>query len=270
MTCPDDEVLEDEPIVAECRGSFPAGRRDRVRQRLGATDRAHPLATATCRRLDQEREPDPLCSSHERVVRLVGIVIPREHWHPERRGEPPGRGLVAHRSDRSGWRADPADPGRDDRLGEVGVLGEEAEARVDRVGAGSARGLDDGRDVEQIESVRPVRVRDDRRDAEVGARAGDPSGDLATVGDEDGADGSPIRRPRRPRRPGVPGAPGAAMNASSASIATRHRPPTRRAGNFPLAIHRWTDRVVAPTRSAAWLGLSSSVMTVAIVAYPAR
>ena len=59
------------------------------------------------------------------------------------------------------------------------------------------------------------------------------------------------------------------MNASNASDATRHRPPTRRAGNNPRAIHRWTLLVVVPMRAAAWLGLSSSVMSVAIVAFGA-
>ena len=45
--------------------------------------------------------------------------------------------LVAHRADRVGRRADEGQPGVGDRLGEVGVLGQEAEARVDRVGAGA-------------------------------------------------------------------------------------------------------------------------------------
>jgi hypothetical protein len=55
-------------------------------------------------------------------------------------------------------------------------------------------------------------------------------------------------------------------NASIASLATRQRPPTRRAGSRPLAIQRWTERVLAPIRAAASLGLSSSVIVVAIVA----
>jgi hypothetical protein len=35
----------------------------------------------------------------------------------------------------------------------------------------------------------------------------------------------------------------------------------------PLAIQRWTERVVAPIRAAAWLGLSSSGMSDVIVAF---
>ena len=57
-----------------------------------------------------------------------------------------------------------------------------------------------------------------------------------------------------------------APNASIAPNATRQRPPTRRAGSCPVAIHLWTDLVVAPRRSAACLGLSSSDMDGAIVA----
>jgi len=56
------------------------------------------------------------------------------------------------------------------------------------------------------------------------------------------------------------------LNASNAPDATRHRPPTRRAGRTPDAIHRWTERVVAPILAAASLGLISSFMIGAIVA----
>jgi hypothetical protein len=69
-------------------------------------------------------------------------------------------------------------------------------------------------------------------------------------------------------RPGAGLVPGPlAAKASNASDATRQRPPTRRAGRRPLAIQRWTERVVAPIRAAARLGLSSSDMSGAIVAW---
>ena len=51
--------------------------------------------------------------------------------------------LVAEGSDGSGGRADPGEPGVDDRLGEVGVLGQEAVARMHRVGAGALGRVDD-------------------------------------------------------------------------------------------------------------------------------
>ena len=64
------------------------------------------------------------------------------------------------------------------------------------------------------------------------------------------------------RRPASSAAWGSswAMNASNASDATRHRPPTRRAGSVPLAIQRWTVRVDVPSRLATSLGLSSSAI----------
>ncbi len=53
-------------------------------------------------------------------------------------GDVPGGDLVAEVADRLRGRPDPGQPGVDDGLGEVGVLGEEAVAGVHRVGAGPA------------------------------------------------------------------------------------------------------------------------------------
>ena len=171
--------------------------------RSGVADRAHALAAAAGRRLDEERDSRSCVGRRdEGVVRLVGLVVAGEDRDAERGGEPAGGGLVAHRADRRGRRADPADPGRDDGLGEVGVLGEEPEARVDGVGAGRAGGRDDRVDVEQVEGVGAVGRGHDRPDAEPVARPGDPRRDLAAVRDEQGPDrgagGPPTRRRRTP------------------------------------------------------------------------
>jgi hypothetical protein len=56
----------------------------------------------------------------------------------------PGRHLVAEVADRLRRGADPGQSGVDDRLREVGVLGQESVTRVHRVGAGT------GRDVENL------------------------------------------------------------------------------------------------------------------------
>ena len=64
------------------------------------------------------------------------------------RGDVPGGDLVAEVADRLRGRADPGQPGVDDGLGEVGVLGEEAVAGVDRVGARLRRGVEELVDVE--------------------------------------------------------------------------------------------------------------------------
>ena len=88
--------------------------------------------------------------------------------------------------------------------GEVGVLGEEAVAGMDRLGPGLLGGLDDLLDVEValgrdrgadqeslvgLAHVRRVavdlRVDGDRADAHLLQRAGDADRDLAAVGDQD-------------------------------------------------------------------------------------
>ena len=98
----------------------------------------------------------------------------------------------------SGRRADPGEAGRDDLLGEVGALGEEAVAGVDRVGAGlerrpaRARRVEVGRDLDA--SVGRPRVqraevvgRDDGDGLDPEPRAGaeDAERDLSAICDEE-------------------------------------------------------------------------------------
>ena len=118
--------------------------------------------------------------------------------------QPLGLELVAHRADRGGRRADEDDALGRQRLGEGGVLGEEAVARMDRLGAGRERRLDDPLDpqVALRGGRRPDRHRlvghahvqrlgiglgvdRDRRDAQPPAGADHAAGDLAAVGDQD-------------------------------------------------------------------------------------
>ena len=132
-----------------------------------------------------------------------------------------GRGLVAHRPDRLRRRADPADAGIDDALREVGVLGEEPEARVERVGAGRAGRGDHGVGIEEVDRVGAVGARHDRADPEPVARARDACRDLAAVGDEDRLDRSATRtgwlkRANRVKRDTPP-----TTNASRGQLSTR-------------------------------------------------
>src|SRR6185312_299950 len=111
--------------------------------------------------------------------------------------------LRAHLFDRLGRRADPGDAGLSAGAGEVGVLGEEAVAGVDCLGAGILGGRDDLLDVEVALSrdrgadqeglvggahMRGVavdlRVDSDRDDPHLLQGAGDANGDLAAVGYE--------------------------------------------------------------------------------------
>ena len=115
-----------------------------------------------------------------------------------------GGDLVAHHPDVFGLRADEGDAGLLDDLGELGVLGQEAVARVDRLRAGDLGGGDDGRDVEvgfgggrRADADALVREADvhgvavgfgmdgHRVDAHLLARAVHAEGDLATVRNED-------------------------------------------------------------------------------------
>ena len=80
------------------------------------------------------------------------------------------------------------DPGGQHGLREFGVLGQEAEPRVERVGTDGPCGRDDRADVEQVECVGTVGPRKDRPDPEPVAGPGDPVRDLAAVGDEEGPD----------------------------------------------------------------------------------
>ena len=113
-------------------------------------------------------------------------------------------GLVAHLLHHVGARPDEGDALVGADLGEVGVLGEEAVAGMDRLGAGLQRRADDARDLEvalrgrggaDVDGLvgeahhRRVgvggRVDRDRLDAELATRPGHAQRDLAAVGDQD-------------------------------------------------------------------------------------
>ena len=78
----------------------------------------------------------------------TGSLVPASERGADLLGDVAGLDLVAEVLDRLGRRADPDEPGVDDGLGEVAVLGEEAVAGVHRVGTGLLGGGDDLLDVE--------------------------------------------------------------------------------------------------------------------------
>jgi hypothetical protein len=183
-----EESLEDQPVVAECRLRLAARSGELGGESVEVADRPHPFSTAAAGRLDEEWNADGRRGGRQRVIRLVGIVVARRCRDAELGCQAPSGGLVAHRSYRSWWRTDPRDAGIDDVLGEVGVLGEEPEARVDRVSAAGSRGRDDRGSVEEVERVFAAGQGDDGPDAERVARPPDAVRDLGAVGDEDGRD----------------------------------------------------------------------------------
>ena len=230
------EVALDEALAATERGDGLTG--GRVEQLGDLLDGARDLQAATAAavgRLDGHREAVLLGERDD----LVGVVDRVGGAGHQRRvgagGDVPGLDLVAEGVDRRGGGADPPQPGVHDGLGEGGVLGEEAVAGVDRVGAGLAGHLEQlllhqvgvaGRGAAEgvglvgdldVQGV-PVRIgiHRNRTDAAVCARPRDAHGDLATVGNEDLGDrlrrrlgdGRHAREPspfprRHPHPPGV-------------------------------------------------------------------
>jgi hypothetical protein len=112
--------------------------------------------------------------------------------------------LQSHSADRGGRGADECEASGRDGLDEVGVLGKEAIAWVDGLGAGAAAGFDDVVDCHitlrsrrrpdvngfigfgDMEGV-PVRVGidSDGRDAEAACGADDTTGDFTAISDQD-------------------------------------------------------------------------------------
>ena len=185
---PLDESLEDEPVVAECGRRFAPRSRELGRQPVEGADGSHAFPAATGCRLDQKGYPDPLRGGDQGLVGLVGVVVALGRRDPEVSSDPTRCGLVAHGADGRRRGTDPGQPGIEDRLGEVRVLRKEAEPRVDGIRAGTPGGIDDGLAVEEVDRVRAGGLWDHNADAKLGARPGDPPGDLAAVGHEDRPD----------------------------------------------------------------------------------
>ena len=124
-----DVALAEDAVVAEGRARFAACRRERLVELGRVVDDAHPAAAAARGRLDDERIAD-----------LGGLALGDDgHFggacdllRPE---------LVAALAKRLRRRPDPRQPRGLDRLGEVGILGEEPVAGVNRVGARRAGGV---------------------------------------------------------------------------------------------------------------------------------
>jgi hypothetical protein len=201
VTRPFEEPLEDQPLVAEGSERLPARGGKRGLEVCRSPDGAHALAAAAGGRLDEDRVADPARRPRQRGVVLRVAVVAGNRRDAEALRQLPRGGLVAHRPDRRRRRPDPQDPRIGHGLGEVRVLGEEAEARVDGVRSGSARRVDDSRDVEEVERLGPFGPGHDRRDSQRFARPMDADRDLAAVRHEQSADRQSLRGVGGPRGP---------------------------------------------------------------------
>ena len=197
----DDGLLDEDGRVAEGALGLAHARLDGLAQLGAVVDPAHAPTAAAGDGLDEERGRDGLGRREQRVDvggRLDGL----QGRHAGRARGRDGAGLVAGQGQHVGGGADEGDAGVGARLGQGGVLGQEAVARVDRVGAGPQRDGDDRLGVEVgphrvpaladlvgLVGLEPVlgpavlvREDRDRARADLVGRAERPDRDLAAVG----------------------------------------------------------------------------------------
>jgi hypothetical protein len=213
-----DGALEDELAAAERGGGLGAGGADRGGELGLGLDLAHASTAAAGRGFDQDGESD---LEGLGVQALVGLAVVGAVLKARDAGDAGGDhgalglGLVAHGVDGVRARADEDEAGVEAGLRELGVLGEEAVAGVDRVGAGVGGGGEQALDVE-VRVAHGGRADEDGAvgEADVGGvgvglavdgdgavaegvgAADDAAGDLAAVGDQDGAEGRHVRMSR--------------------------------------------------------------------------
>ena len=199
-------LLEVDVGVAEGLSASARAVSKRVGELALVARHAHPAPAAAGRGLEDDRVAR-LRREGERLVRPTRAApsLPGTIGTPAAATVRRARDLVAHPADRLGRRADERDVALLADLGEVGVLGQEAVARMDRVGVGDLGRRDDRRRCSRYEAARRggpdadvlvgeahvervavgLGVDGDRLDAELAAGRDDPQGDLAPVGDED-------------------------------------------------------------------------------------
>jgi hypothetical protein len=136
-------AFEEDGGVAEGGRRLAAGRVDGGGQAGRVVDDPHADAAAAVGRLDQQRVADLLPRGGQQIA---GTRNRRawEHRNSRLRRDPAGFELVAEGGQDLRRGADPAEPGGQDRLGELRLLGQESVAGVDGVGAGAAGGVEDG------------------------------------------------------------------------------------------------------------------------------
>ncbi|MBD5803263.1 hypothetical protein AZOA_26990 [Azoarcus sp. Aa7] len=219
------ELFQIDLVVAEGGEGLAAGDVEQAGELFLVLDRAHAATATAPARLEHERVADFAREAFDLVEVLRQCAGGRHDRHAGGDGEVARGDLVAQIAHHLRLRADEGDAGGGAGFGELGVLGEEAVAGVDRIDPGILRHTDDVGDVEVgrdrllavahevgfvgLEAVQReavlVGVDRHRADAQFARRAEDADGDFATVGDEDAADfshrgcvGSGFRKEVRP------------------------------------------------------------------------
>ena len=211
------ELLHVDLAIAERGLGLALGGFDRGLQRGFGVHHAHAAATATTGRLDDDRVADltgDLGVGDDVFAQRAARAGHARHAGGLHRAD--GFDLVTHHADGVGLGADEDETGLFHALGEVGVLRQEAVARVDGLGVGDFRRGDQCRDVEValrrrrrtdadrlvghghvLEVAVDRGVYGHRADAEGVARAQDAQRDFPSVGDDDFVEhGVPLSRSR--------------------------------------------------------------------------
>ena len=128
-------ALDVDAVVGEELLAFAAGALEGLLEVVGGHRDAEALAAAAARRLAGDRVAGFLGLVAGRLEVLGGSVAPGTIGTPACGHDLARPGLRAHRFDRLRRRADAGDPGLGAGAGELGVLGEEAVAGMDRLGA---------------------------------------------------------------------------------------------------------------------------------------
>ena len=195
--------LEVELAIAEGDERLAAGEVQRPGQVLLALDKADATTTAARDRLDGDGVADLPCELRRPIERVKGAGA-GHHGHTHA-GRQRARGILVAQQANGGRRgANEGEPRLLARLGEIGVLGEEAVAGMDGIGAAGGGDVDDAFAVEvalgglrRADEIRLVGVAHvpreaidlgvdrHRGDPEVVQGAHDPQRDLSPVGDQD-------------------------------------------------------------------------------------
>lgn len=138
------QVLLDEALAATERGhGLAGGRFEQLGNLFDAVGDLHAAATTTEGGLDGHRDAVLLGELDDLVGVLDQVLGARGHRRVRAFGDVAGGDLVTEVADGLRRRADPDQPGVDDGLGEVGVLGKESVTGVDGIGAGLGGGVED-------------------------------------------------------------------------------------------------------------------------------
>ena len=131
-------TLDEQVATAKARQRLRPGTGQCGGQLRQVGDQAHATPSPTRHGLDHEGRADARSLGGKT---FVALVVPRITWkagHALRLSQRLGPGLAAQCADGGGRWADPGQACIDHRLGEVGVLAEEAIAGVHGIGAGGA------------------------------------------------------------------------------------------------------------------------------------